>query len=297
MGIASKFLMSLKHYFILMRPHQWYKNILIFLPIIFVKELFNMNALSRVFIGFFALCFISSVNYILNDVADMRKDKLHPEKKFRPLPSGKAKPGLALIVALLFFVVSILFALKIGNYFIYFVLGLFLLTQAYTYVLKNEPFVDIIIIGINYILRALSGAFVIFSDKIIEISPWLILCPFFLALFLATGKRESNLILLSHKAKLHKKILTYYTKGLTRSLLIITTTALLICYALFTFSSDFPNLIYTLPFAVYIMFRYMYIVESGSVIARNTHLLVKDKQIMFAALIWAVVVYSIIYIF
>ena len=152
-------------------------------------------------------------------------------------------------------------------------------------------------IGINFILRAISGAFIIFPGQIVRISPWLILCPFFLALFLATGKRRANVMLLGKKAQLHKKILKFYNFELTSSLMTITTTALLICYALFSFGSEFPNLIYTLPFAVYIMFRYVYLVESGSEIARDTSRLIHDKPIVIAAIIWAATLFAIIYIF
>jgi len=289
--------MSISDFVKLIRPQQWYKNLLIFLPIIFVKEFFNANALSRVVMGFFALCLISSTNYILNDIIDRSRDRLHPEKKHRPLAAGRISIGSALGLAVLLFIISIWISNLLGNYFVYFVLALFGLTQIYSYVLKNEPFVDITLIGVNYILRAMSGAFIIFPGQTIRISPWLILCPFFLALFLATGKRRANIKLLGKKAVLHKKILKYYTLELTDSLVAITTTSLLICYALFSFSSDYPNLIYTLPFAVYVMFRYIYLVEQGSEIARDTHFLIRDKPIMIAGLIWAVVLLGIIYLF
>jgi 4-hydroxybenzoate polyprenyltransferase len=289
--------MCISNYLKLIRPWQYYKNLLIFLPLIFVKELFSIGAVSRVLVGFVALCMISSANYILNDIIDRKKDIMHPEKKYRPLASGIVSVGSALILAILCFVFSAWIAVWLGNYFVYFVLALFVLTLFYSYALKDIPFLDITLIGVNFILRAMSGAFIVYTGKIIPISPWLILCPFFLALFLAVGKRNADIKLLGAKAYLHKKILRYYTPGLTDSLMTITTTSLLICYALFSFNSDFPNLIYTLPFAVYIMFRYIYLVNSGSEIARNTHLLVKDIPIVVAGLIWAVVLLGIIYLF
>ena len=281
----------------LMRPQQWYKNLLIFLPLIFVQQFFNADALSRVIIGFFALCLISSTNYILNDIVDRKKDALHPEKKKRPLASGVISVNSALFLAVIMFIISIWISLLLDNYFILFVLSLFILTQLYSYVFKNEPFIDVTLIGVNFILRAMSGAFIIFPGITVRISPWLILCPFFLALFLAVGKRRANIKLLGKKAPLHKKILKYYTVELTDSLMTITTTSLLICYALFSFESEFPNLIYTLPFAVYIMFRYIYLVEAGSEIARDTHFLIYDKPIIIAGLIWAVILMGIIYLF
>jgi 4-hydroxybenzoate polyprenyltransferase len=279
-----------------MRPQQWYKNILIFLPIIFVKEIFNLNALSRVILGFIALCFISSTNYILNDIVDRKKDRLHPEKRNRPLAAGIISVSSALMLAIILFFVSIWISISLHYYFMITIISLFILTQIYSYVFKEEPFLDITLIGVNFILRAISGVFIIYPQQIVRISPWLVLCPFFLALFLAIGKRRANVMMLGKKAQLHKKILKFYNLAITNSLMIITTTALLICYALFSFNSEFPNLIYTLPFAVYIMFRYMYLVESGSEIARDASRLIKDIQIVIAGAILAAVLLGVIYL-
>jgi 4-hydroxybenzoate polyprenyltransferase len=280
-----------------MRPWQWYKNLLIFLPLIFAGELFNQPAHLRVILGFAALCMISSANYILNDIIDKKKDRMHPEKKNRPLASGKANVFAAVIFGTALAVFSVWIAFYLGNYFVYFVAGLFALTFVYSYAAKQLAFVDITIIGVNFIIRAVSGAFVIFPDKIVRISPWLVLCPFFLALFLATGKRLADIKLLGSKAHLHKPILKFYTKDVTQALMTINTTALLICIALYSFNSDFTNLIYTLPLPAFIMFRYIYLVESGSEIARHAHLLFRDVQIMIAGFLWAAVSLAIIYVF
>jgi 4-hydroxybenzoate polyprenyltransferase len=142
----------------------------------------------------------------------------------------------------------------------------------------------------------LSGAFIVNPGQVIRISPWLILCPFFLALFLAAGKRKADLMLLGENASLHKSTLSHYTANVVDSLMNITTTSLLICYALFSFNSDYPRLIYTIPIAVYIMFRYVYLVNSGSKIARKTHLIVTDLRIVFAGLLWAFLSFVTIYL-
>jgi 4-hydroxybenzoate polyprenyltransferase len=289
--------MSLMDFVKLMRPYQWYKNALIFLPLIFVKQLFNINAVERVVIGFLALCLLSSTNYILNDIVDRERDRHHPEKKNRPIASGKVSVAAGLVLAFVLLAVSVLIGYSLSNYFLIFMFSLFALTQLYSYVLKTVPFIDIILIGVNFILRAMSGAFIIFPNQVVRISPWLILCPFFLALFLATGKRLSELKLLGKKAILHKEILKYYSAELSNSLLTITTTSLLICYALFSFNSEYAHLIYTLPFAAYVMFRYMYLAEQGSEIARKAHLLYKDTPIMIAGALWVLVVFGIIYLF
>jgi len=276
------------------RAEQWYKNLLVFLPLVFVKQLFSFSFFN-VLIGFAALCLVSSSGYILNDIFDIRKDRVHPEKCRRPIASGLIGVNLAFFLAIVLLLASLAVSFAVDRYFGFFVLLLFGLTLFYSLFLKNEPFLDIVIIGINFIIRALSGAFIIFPGQVIKISPWLILCPFFLALFLASGKRKADLILLGRNATMHKQTLTSYTQDIVNFLLNITTTSLLLCYALFSFNSDYPNLIYTMPFAVYILFRYVSLVNSGSEIARKTYLLVKDARIMIAGFLWAAATFVIIY--
>jgi len=277
------------------RAEQWYKNLLVFLPLVFVKQLFSFSFFN-VLIGFAALCLVSSSGYILNDIFDIRKDRVHPEKCRRPIASGLIGVNLAFFLAIVLLLASLAVSFAVDRYFGFFVLLLFGLTLFYSLFLKNEPFLDIVIIGINFIIRALSGAFIIFPGQVIKISPWLILCPFFLALFLASGKRKADLILLGRNATMHKQTLTSYTQDIVNFLLNITTTSLLLCYALFSFNSDYPNLIYTIPFAVYILFRYVSLVNSGSEIARKTYLLVKDARIMIAGFLWAAATFVIIYL-
>lgn len=279
----------------LLRIEQWYKNLLVFLPLIFVKQLFSLSFFN-VLIGFIALCLVSSSGYALNDIFDARKDRMHPEKKMRPVASGKISVYSAFFISLILLAASLFISFALDSYFGFFVLLLFCITLFYSLFLKNEPFLDIIIIGVNFIIRALSGAFIIFPGEIVRISPWLILCPFFLALFLASGKRKADLILLGENASLHKNTLSSYTPNVVDSLMNITTTALLLCYALFSFNSEYPNLIYTIPFAVYIMFRYVHLANIGSEIARKTHLIAKDFRIMLAGTVWALVTFVVIYL-
>ncbi|MBW3012347.1 UbiA prenyltransferase family protein [Candidatus Woesearchaeota archaeon] len=287
--------MAMGGFFRLLRVEQWYKNLLVFLPLVFVKQLFSLSFFN-VLIGFIALCLVSSSGYILNDIFDLKKDRLHPEKSKRPIASGRINLYIAFAFAVILLLVALSIALLLDKYFAFFVLALFTLTLFYSLYLKNEPFLDITIIGINFILRALSGAFIVKPGEIIRISPWLILCPFFLALFLAAGKRKSDLLLLGKDAELHKPALTHYTSGIVDSLMTITTTSLLICYALFSFNSDYPLLVWTLPIAVYIMLRYVHLINSGSEIARKTYLVVKDLRIMLAGLLWALAAFFIIYL-
>ena len=277
----------------LIRVRQWYKNLLIFLPLIFTGLLFDRPSFINTLIGFFALSFLSSVNYVINDIMDVKKDRTHPEKRMRPIASGKIPVPLATLIALILLIASILIALSFSPYFLVSLGALFFLTLIYSFGLKNEPFVDILLISFNFVLRAISGTFVINTAFI---SPWLILCPFFLALFLAVGKRESDLLFLGKKAQKHKPVLKFYTPQITNALLIITTTATIMSYAAYAFQSNTGKLVFTLPFAIYVILRYMYHIYEGSEISRNTELIVKDWRLLTGAILWVVSTLAILYL-
>jgi 4-hydroxybenzoate polyprenyltransferase len=275
----------------LMRYKQWYKNLVIFLPIIFVGDLFNTSFLAKIIIGLVALCLVSSSNYILNDIFDKKKDRLHPEKKLRPIAAGRVKVWEGIILAAILFVVSLLIAFKLDLMFFVIVLILFALTFFYSIWLKKEPFVDILVIAINFVLRAVAGSYILS----LEVSPWLILCPFFLSLFLSTGKREADIILLKENAVNHKVTAKYYTRQLVNTLVAISTSSLVISYGLYSFLSDHKALLLTLPFALYTIFRYLYLIYSGSRIARHPELVYKDKQLLIGIVLWLIAVGLVIY--
>ena len=277
-------------YIKLIRVHQWYKNLVIFLPIFFAGKLFNLSSLEKILIGFVALCLISSANYILNDIVDIKKDKLHPEKKYRPLAFGKITILEASIIGLLFLFASLLISYQLGIIFLVMILFLFVSTTLYSLWLKNEPILDVVIIATNFVVRAISGAFIIS----LFVSPWLILCPFFLALYLAVSKRHSDLKMLKKNAIKHKEVLKYYTPDTTNALMIIATTCFIMSYALYAFSRT-ELLLVTLPFAVYTMCRYYLLVNTGSEIARNPEKIYKDKKLIITAILWSILIFIIFY--
>ena len=275
----------------LIRPYQWYKNLVIFLPIIFGGVLFNFMNIGKTILGLISLCFISSVNYIINDIIDKDRDKKHPEKKTRPIAGKKIKIWEALVLAFVLLIISVTIASILNKYFLLSVLGLLLLTQAYTLHFKKEVFADIILIALNFVIRAVSGAFIV--D--VKISSWLILCPFFLSLFISVGKRESDIIFLGIKAKTHREVLGYYSSALTHALMIITTSSLIISYSLYSFLSVYKNLLLTLPIAMYAIFRYLFLIYQGSEIARHPERIFKDKKITISSLLWVILVVILIY--
>jgi 4-hydroxybenzoate polyprenyltransferase len=283
--------MRLYEYIKLIRVNQWYKNLVVFLPLFFVGNFFDLGKFIAVVIGFFVLCFISSANYVINDIFDIKKDRLHPEKKNRPLASRKVSYLEAFLLFFILFFIAIFTAANMPVYFLYAVISLFIINQFYSFVFRNEIFLDIIFISINFVIRAVSGTFLINSD----ISPWLILCTFFLALFLAVGKRRADIISFKEDSYNHRKVMKYYNKEITTFLLIISTNLLVVSYALYSFLSQYKNLIFTLPIALYVILRYLYLINKGSVIARNPERVFTDLRMLVGILLWVFLVFVLIY--
>jgi 4-hydroxybenzoate polyprenyltransferase len=275
----------------LLRTQQWYKNLLIFLPLVFVGLALDQQSIMLTILGFIALCLLSSTNYILHDIIDQKKDQVHPEKRERPIAAGKVSVPTAGFIAMLCATSSLILAMSLSPIFFYLELFFFALTLLYSLWLKQEIFLDIILIAVNYVIRAVAGAYILQ----VRVSPWLILCTFFLALFLAAGKRRADVHFLEHNAGKHKTVLKSYTKELTNALIQLATALLILSYSLYSFLSIYPHLIYSLPFSLYVILRYYYLVESNSPIPRKPHTGYRDKQLAAGVVIWILVVLFLIY--
>ncbi|HLD72109.1 MAG TPA: decaprenyl-phosphate phosphoribosyltransferase [Candidatus Nanoarchaeia archaeon] len=275
----------------LIRVRQWYKNLVVFLALFFSGNLFNLSDLYLTVIAFFSLAFISSTGYIVNDLVDTEKDKLNPEKISRPLASGKIGKMSAGLLGMLLLGLGLILAFKINPTFLYIIILFFVLELLYTFFLKSILIADILTISTLFVVRAISGAFAIN----VKVSPWLILCPFFLSLFLSVGKRQAEMQLLKEKAASTRTILKEYDTGLTNSLMIISTTLLVISYALYSFLSEHPDLLYTLPFALFVIFRFYYLINSGSVISRHPEKVLSDRSMLIGIILWVVVTGMMIY--
>lgn len=266
----------------LLRTSQWYKNIVIFLAIIFSKNLLNTNLLILTVLGFLSLCLISSTNYIINDIADIKKDREHPEKRFRPIAAGKIKISHAAIIAAILFLLSTTLAFYLSFKFFLAVLTLFTLTTFYTFLLKKIIFLDILTIATNFVLRAIAGALLIE----VWISPFLILCPFFLSLFLSTGKRYSNMLFLKRK--------TLYPKHTLKFLIYLALTTLVLTFTLYCLLIN-PLLLITLPIVCYALFRYLKLILSASQIARHPELLFKDLKLTLSIILFSALTFVALY--
>lgn len=278
----------------LLRVRQWYKNLVIFLPILFGQELGDSEALLLTVVGFFSLCFVSSANYIVNDIVDRKADRLHPEKKKRPIASGEVPVWVGLAVCCLLLSAALGIAGFLSQRFLLIVISLFLISQLYTFWLKREPFADVLVIAVLFVLRAVSGAYVktLYSEPYIWVSPWLILCPFFLSIFLSAAKHEADGVLLKGNAS---RVLRVYTPDMTRALMVVATSLLVVSYSLFSFLSINSQLLYSLPFGFYVVFRYLWLAGQGSVIARQPEMAVKDLRLVVGGALWLVSVLVLLY--
>ncbi|MHA1784961.1 MAG: UbiA prenyltransferase family protein [Candidatus Helarchaeota archaeon] len=300
----------------LMRPQQMYKNAFVFIGALFAVKLFQFLNFFIILIAFFLLCAISAGNYVLNDILDLEKDKVHEEKKNRPLPSGLISKRLAIIICISLLSSGIFGSIAFGFYihFIFLSLGMvsllpyyfglyasfvFITGFSYNIKLKSIAFVDVLVLSANFVWRALAGCMILN----ITVSHWLILGVFLLALFLSLCKRKGDLELLKEKAELHKKSYQSYTSNLLEHLITISATSIIITYILYSVSSDTAfkvsnsplPLIITVPFLLFFIMRYMHFVFSEDEKSRNFDKVLFDKQIVINFLIWFIVLAILLY--
>ncbi len=280
-----------------MRPHQWTKNAFVLAALIFSQHLLDPPYLTRALVAFAAFCLLSSAVYIFNDIKDMDQDRVHPRKRSRPIASGELSAGIAGAVGLGLLFAGLGLSFTLGVPFILVAASYLFLQAGYIYLLKRVVLLDVIIISLGFVIRAIAGAVAIS----VFISPWLILCTFLIALFLALAKRRHELILLNEAAASHRSNLADYTVPLLDQLISIVTAATIISYSIYTLSpgvtEKFGNryMILTLPFVLYGIFRYLYLIyvreEGGS----PTRVLLADLPLLVSAILWGMTAVGIIY--
>jgi len=280
-----------------MRIQQWIKNFFIFAPLIFSGHLFNVHDLLLTMAGFFVLSFASSAIYLFNDVVDMEKDKLHPEKSHRPIPSGKLKPGIAIFTFLVVAILCLNAAYIINPYFGLIVLIYMVMNILYSFWLKQLVILDVMTISVGFVLRVIAGAIIIN----VPTSEWLIICTMLLSLFLGFSKRRSELVLLENLANAHRSVLTHYSSHFLDQMIGIVTASTVMSYALYTISEETiikfgtKNLIYTVPFVLYGIFRYLYLVHKKHEGGNPTQAVLTDIPIIVNVILWVMVSSVIIY--
>ena len=281
-----------------MRPRQWVtKNVFIFAAIVFDKQLFVVDSFLRTLAGFALFCLISSSVYIFNDIADVEADRQHPEKKNRPIPSGKLPMPAAWTACILLTIITLILAYLLAPSFAY-VIGLyFLINVAYSKWLKHIPIIDVFIISAGFVLRVHAGVTLIQVERF---SPWLYVVMTLLSLFLGFGKRRAELALLAQGAGSHRKVLDGYTLPLLDQYIMIVSGTTIVAYSLYTFSA--PNvpkndsMMLTIPFVVYTIFRYLYLIEVKHAGGAPEEILLSDRPFQIAMLLWAAAVLAIFYL-
>jgi len=280
------------------RPRQWVtKNIFIFAALVFDKQLFIVESFLRTLAGFALFCLISSSVYIFNDLADVEADRQHPEKKNRPIASGRLPVSVAWAAGILLTVITLTTGYLLAPSFGY-VIGLyFLLNLAYSKWLKHIAILDVLIISAGFVLRVGAGVTLIEVERF---SPWLYVVMTLLSLFLGFGKRRAELALLAQGAGSHRKVLDGYTLPLLDRYIMIVSGTTIVAYSLYTFSApnlpDNHSMMLTIPFVVYTIFRYLYLIEVKHAGGAPEEILLSDHPFQIAMLLWAATVLAIFYL-
>jgi 4-hydroxybenzoate polyprenyltransferase len=280
-----------------MRPKQWSKNVFVLAGIVFAGRLFEAWAVLRVLVAFGVFCAASSSVYLANDVADRESDRNHPTKRLRPIASGRLAPGTARVASVVLAAGALAGAFFLNAETGLIVLAYLVATFAYSFGLKRVFLLDTMIVASGFVLRAAAGAAAISA----QISPWLLVCSFLLALYLALGKRRAELVLLGKTASSHRAALGEYSLPLVDSWLTTLSAAAIVSYAIYTQSErtvahfGTTNLLYTVPFVVYALFRYQHHVVRLDAGGDPGSLLVADKGLWLSLLGWAATAAYVIY--
>lgn len=282
----------LKNLIISIRLEQWYKNILLFAGIVFSLNILNISMWATVILAFIFFCMLSASEYLINDILDRKRDRKHPIKCKRPIASGQLKVSHAILFALLLIVVAL-----VGSYLIVSIEFLIIsasylvLILLYSLIFRHLVIVDILVISTGFVIRAIAGCIAIS----VFVSPWLIVCTFLLALFLALGKRRHELVILGDEVEAHRASLSVYSTRTLEQMTDITTGALIIAYLMYTFFTDNYYMMLTAPFAIYGLFRYLHLVHQKD-FGGQPEMMFKDKATLINLVIWALLVVLVLYI-
>lgn len=281
-----------------LRPQQWIKNFFIFAPLIFSQNIFEPQLFLKTVIAFLVFCLLSGALYILNDLKDLEEDKNHPLKSKRPLAAGRLKKSHAVLFFVVLSAAALALTLVLNINFLAIALVYFLLQLSYSFWLKHVVILDVFIVAAGFFIRVIAGGYAIE----VYMSPWLLICTLLLALFLAMSKRRHELILLEEEASEHRPILKEYSPYLLDQMIAVVTASTVITYCLYTISEETvtkfgtAKLIYTVPFVLYGIFRYLYLVHQRREGGSPEILVLKDKPLLMDIFLWILTAGLIIYL-
>jgi 4-hydroxybenzoate polyprenyltransferase len=280
-----------------MRPRQWPKNIFIFAAIVFDRQFFHLSAFLPTLAGFALLCVASGVVYLVNDIADRNQDRLHPIKKNRPIASGALPVPVAAVAAGVLTAACLLLAYWLHPTFLLLLAAYIAMNLAYSFRLKHVPIVDALVVASFFVMRVAGGVVLISVERF---SPWLYVCMLLLALYISFGKRRAELTLLAGSAANHRKVLDGYTLTLLDNYILIVSAATIVAYSLYTFSA--PNLpanhtmMLTIPFVLYAVFRYLYLVQVQNTGGEPEELVLTDRPLQATISLWGLAAIAIMYL-
>lgn len=285
---------TFKNYIKLMRPHHYIKNFLIFIPLIFSKNIFNIELLSKVLIGFIAFSLLASMVYVINDIMDVEADRKHEKKKFRPIASGKISIKNACILVFVLFVLSLCLNIyakaNIITWIIFYTY--FVINILYSIKLKHIPIIDIVILAFGFLLRVLYGA----TIANIEVSNWLYLTILSVSFYMGLGKRRGEFVKLGSKGR---KVLKYYNKSFLDSNMYMFLTLTIVFYSLWCLDfnsaiNSYFNIIWTVPFLIVICMKYSLDIEGDS-LGDPVDVVLSDKILLVLGIIYTAIMFLTIY--
>jgi 4-hydroxybenzoate polyprenyltransferase len=280
-----------------LRPSQWTKNLFVFAGLIFGQRLLDAGAIGRTTLAFAIFCVLSSAVYLFNDIMDREADRQHPLKANRPIASGALAVPVAFAVAAAFTAVGLAVSVTLGWRFAAVALAYVALQGFYSGPLKHVVIIDVLAIAAGFVLRAAAGAVAI----PVPISQWLLVAVLLLALFLALSKRRHELVLLADDASNHRRILGEYSPYLLDQMISVVTASTLVTYAFYTISPETTSKFHTnllgltLPFPLYGIFRYLYLVHRKDLGGSPSELLLTDRPLLICVGLWALTVVALIY--
>ena len=280
-----------------MRPHQWTKNVFVFTALVFDRKLFVWDSLIRTTLTFVLFCMAASAVYIVNDLADIEQDRRHPKKRFRPLASGDLSPRVAVVAVILLVGISVPASFVLDVYLGLILTGYLVLQFAYSHILKHLVIIDVMTVAAGFVLRVAAGVAVVQVERF---APWLYVCTTLLALFIAINRRRHELLLLAEDASNHRRILDEYNIAFLDEMNSMVTASTVIAYSLYTFSA--PNLppnhtmMLTIPFVIYGLFRYLYLVHVRGEGGAPDELVLRDRPLFVTLVLWVLAVMLVLYV-
>ena len=281
----------------LLRPAHWVKNVFVLAPLVFAGKLSDPDSLRDGLMAFGAFCLASSAVYVFNDIRDRAEDRLHPLKRHRPIAAGTVAVPTAIVMGLALALVSLTLASSLGWSF-FTVLAIYLVVnQLYSAGLKHTVILDVMIVSFGFVLRVVAGGFAVN----VQVSAWLVLCTFFIALFLAFSKRRHELILLADDASGQRPVLSHYSPAFLDQMINVVTASTVVSYAMYAVSPETVekfhtrDLVFTIPMVLFGIFRYLYLIYQEPSSRNPTEAILRDPPFLINILIWAAAALWIVY--